>query len=59
MSLNGAQMAKILRKSYENHKAQFPKLSLLLAKNQYFVILAFKMLKLEFKFKYPILITNV
>ena len=27
--------------------------------NQYFVISAFKMLKMEFKFKYTILITNV
>ena len=32
---------------------------LLLAKNRYFVIIAFKMLGMEFKFKYAILITNV
>ena len=29
-------MAKILRRSQENHKAQFPKLSVLMAKNRYF-----------------------
>ena len=30
-------------------------LEFLLAKNQYFVVVAFKMLKMEFKFKYKIL----
>ena len=32
---------------------------LLLAKTRYFVIIAFKMLKMEFKFMYTISITNV
>jgi len=53
-------MINILRKSYEHHKAQFPKYSVfLLAKNRYFVVIAFKMLKVEFKFKYTILLTKV
>ena len=29
-------MAKILRRSQENHKAQFPKLSVVMSKNRYF-----------------------
>jgi len=37
---------------------QFPKV-LLLAKNQYFVIIAFKMLKMEFKFKNTTLLTKL
>ena len=41
-------MAKILRISYENDKAQFPELSVLLAKNRYYIIITFKMLKMEF-----------
>ena len=52
-------MGKILRKSYENHKAQFPKLSVFIGQNRYFVIITFKILKMEFKFNYTILITNV
>ena len=46
-------MAKISRKSQENHnEAQFPKLSVFVGqKNRYFVIIAFKMLKLELKFE--------
>ena len=45
-------MAKILRKSQENHKAQFPELNVLLAKNRHYVIITFKMLKTDFKSKY-------
>ena len=52
-------MVKILRKSLENHEAQFPKLSIFLAKYRYFIIIAFKKLKMQFKFKYTILSTNV
>ena len=51
-------MVKILRKSEENYEAPCPKFSGFLAKNRYFVIFALKMLKMEFKFKYKILITN-
>ena len=40
-------MFKILRKSLENHKAQFPKLSVLLARNQFYVIVTFKVLKMN------------
>ena len=50
-------MVKIFRKSYENHEAQFPNIVFLLIKNRNFVIIAFKMLKMEFK--YTILITKV
>ena len=50
-------------KSYENLKKitglNFQKLVLLLAKNRYFVVIAFKMLKMEFKFKYTVLITKL
>ena len=52
-------MIKVLRESLENQEAQFPKFSVLLAKNRYFVVIAFKMLKMEFKFMYTILITKV
>ena len=45
-------MAKILRNSYENRKAQFSNLIFLLPKNRSYVIIAFKMLKTEFKFEY-------
>ena len=44
-------MAKILRKSYENNDPQFPKLSVFLAKNRYFITITFKILKMEFKFE--------
>ena len=36
-------MAKTLR----NHKAQFPKLSIFAGINQYFIIIAFQMLKID------------
>ena len=52
-------MVKILRKFYENHKAQFLKLEFLLAQNRYFVVIVFKTLKMKFKFKHIILITKV
>ena len=42
---------KILRKSQENHEAQFQNLVFLLAKNRCFVIIAFKVLKTEFKIR--------
>ena len=45
-------MVKIMRLIVQN-------LVSLLAKNQYFVIIAFKMLKMEVKVKYTILITKV
>ena len=45
-------MAKILRKSLEYHKAQFPTLNIFYCKNRYFVIIAFKMLNMEFKSEY-------
>ena len=45
-------MAKILRKSEENHKAEFPKLSVFVAKNRYYVIFTFKMLNMELKFEH-------
>ena len=43
-------MAKILRQSLKNNEAQFPKFCVFIARNRYFVIIAFKMLKIEFKF---------
>ena len=43
-------MARVLRKSYENHKLNFQTLSFSLAKNQYYIISAFKLLKIEIKF---------
>ena len=56
-------MVKILRKSYENFKKitrlNFQNLMFLMVKNRYFVVVAFKMLKMEFKFKHTILITKV
>ena len=52
-------MVKILRKSEENHKAQFPKVSVFIGLNQYFIANSFQMLKMEFKFKYTILRTSV
>ena len=44
-------MAKILRKSLEYHKAQFPKSSFLFAENQCCVIFALKVLKRKLKFR--------
>ena len=52
-------MVKILRKSSENHGAQAQHLLFLLAKTRYFYAIAFKMLKIELKFKFMILITKV
>ena len=47
-------------KSLENHKAQFRKLSVfLLAKNRYYVIIAFKIMKMEFKFEHTRLTKKV
>ena len=45
-------MVKISRKSLENREAQFTKLSVFHAKNQYFVLIAIKMLFMEFKFEH-------
>ena len=43
-------MVKTLRKSYENYEAQFPELSCFYwPKDRYYVVIAFKMLKREFK----------
>ena len=52
-----------LSKSLENLKTitrlNFQHLVFLVAKNRYFVVIVFKILRMEFKFKYTILITNV
>ena len=45
-------MAKILRKSYEIHKGQYPNLVFVLATDQHCVIITFKMLKIDFNFEY-------
>ena len=52
-------MVKILRKSYENQEVQFPKCSGFIGKKLTFRHYCIQMLKMEFKFKYTILITNV
>ena len=52
-------MVKILRKSSEITRLNFQNLVFLLVKNQYFVVVAFKMLKVEFNFRYTILITKL
>ena len=44
-------MVKILRKLKKIKRLNFQHLVFLLAKNLYFVIIALKMLKMEFKFK--------
>ena len=50
-------------KSSNNRKEMtrfnFQNLMFLLAKKRYFVVTAFKMLKMEFKFQYTILLTKV
>ena len=48
-------MVKILRKS----RGSISKIKCFIDQNRYFVVIAFKMLKMEFKFKYTILITKV
>ena len=48
-------MVKIFRKSLENHQ----KLVFLLTNNRHFVVIALKMFKMEFKFKYTILMMKV
>ena len=45
-------LRKIMRLNFQN-------LMFLLAKNRYSIIIAFKILKMEFKFNYTILITKV
>ena len=45
-------MAKILSKYLENYTVQFPKLSVLQAKNRHYVIIIFNVLKVEFKLEY-------
>ena len=52
-------MVKISRKSQENHEAQFPKFSAFIGQNLYFVVIAFKMVKMEFKFNYTKVIMKV
>ena len=51
-------MIKILKNIKKITMLNFQNLVFLLAKNRYFVVIAFKNLKMEFKFKYTILITN-
>ena len=43
---------EIERKSKGNHEAQIPKKRVFVGKNRYYVIITFKMLEIEFKFKY-------
>ena len=52
-------MVKILRKSKENHEAPFRKFSVFIGHKSIFRLIAFKILKMEFKVKYKILITKV
>ena len=52
-------MVKILKNHKKITRLNFQKLLLLLAKNRYFVAIAFKIFKMEFKFKYTILITKL
>ena len=52
-------MVKILRNLEKITRLNFQNLVFLLAKNQYFVVIALKMLKMEFKFKHAILLTKV
>ena len=52
---SGQNRKKILRKS----RGSISKLEILLAKNRYFFVIAFKMLKMEFKFRYTISITKM
>ena len=52
-------MVKIVRKREKITRVNFQNLVFLLANNRYFVLIAFKMLRMEFIFKYTILITKV
>ena len=52
-------MVKILRNLKKMKRLNFHKLVFLLAKNRYFVVIAFKIFKMEFKVLYAILITKV
>ena len=52
-------MVKIIRKSEENHEARFQNFTFLMAKNRYFVVIAFKLPKMEFKFKYTVIIMKL
>ena len=45
-------MAKISRKSKENHVVQFPKLNVFVCQKSILRHITFKILKIEFKFKY-------
>ena len=51
-------MVKILRKSQENHEAQFLKFSSFIGQKSILRRYCNKMLKMEFKFKYTTLITK-
>ena len=46
------EMVKIIRKSLKNHEAQLPKLNVFVRQKRHFVIIIFKMLKMEFKFEH-------
>ena len=52
-------MVKILENLKKVMRLNSQNVVFLLAKNQYFVDIAFKILKMEFKFKHTILITKV
>ena len=52
-------MVKILSKFLKNHEAQVPKFSVFIGQKSIFRRYSFKVLKMEFKFKCTILITNV
>ena len=53
---NAQNLKKIVRKS---HISYFQILVFILAKNGYFVVIAFNMLKMESKFKYTVSIMKV
>ena len=52
-------MVKILRNRKKNTRLNFHNLMFLLAKNRYFVVIAFKILKMEFTFTYTLSITTL
>ena len=58
-SLYSTNFAKNLSTQWQLGDLNFHNLVFLLAKTGYFVGIAFKMLKMEFKFKYTILITTL
>ena len=52
-------MIKILENFQKTTRLNFQKLVFLMPKNRYFVIIAFKMLMMELKFRHTILIMKV